>query len=184
MNEDTKTVGGLLLPSDEQYDPIASLKKEAIERMKASMLASSLDDPLSAVTAIRQVTILRVSHQVARIIQYLDIMDKLEDKLYKSISLELDNINLSENDFSTITKLLAIQEKLQKSIVESNKLLAPYLDMEQYPAFNAIDASTPVPTNILEVPADERNLLRENAGAILSELKNMQSENSEIEIND
>ena len=153
MDENTKTVGDLT----NSCDPIDSLKKESIERMKVALLSASLDDPLSAVSAIRQVTLLRVHHQVSRIIQYLDLMDRLESKLYQSIDLELINIDASNPDFNNITKLLAIQEKLQKSIVESNKLLAPYLDMEQYPAFTAIEASTPVSANILDVPANKRN---------------------------
>lgn len=175
MAYDTKTVGGRLLPnSDDDFDPIDSLKREAIDRMKASLLAASLDDPLSAATAIQQVTVMRIYHQVSRIVQYIDIMDKLEAKLYKSIEIQLDSLDYSDDyAFGTITKLLAIQEKLQKSVIESNKLLAPYLDMEQYPAFAAIDAPTPVSAKILEVPATQRNLLRENASAILNELSSL-----------
>ena len=172
MAGNTKTVGGSLISSDD-FDPINSVKRESIDRMRTALISASLDDPLSAATAIRQVTIMRVYHQVSRIIQYLDLMDKLEEKLYDSIESELYNLDASDSNFASITKLLAIQEKLQKSIVESNKLLAPYLDMDQYPAFNAIEASTPVSAHILDVPATQRNLLRENAGAILSELSSL-----------
>lgn len=172
MAESTKTVGGGLISSDD-FDPINSVKLESIDRMRTALISASLDDPLSASTAIRQVTIMRVYHQVCRIIQYLDLMDKLESKLYDSIEEELINFDVADSNFGHITKLLAIQEKLQKSIVESNKLLAPYLDMEQYPAFNAIEASTPVSAHILDVPSNQRNILRENAGAILSELQGL-----------
>ena len=178
MARNTKTVSGSLISNNDgaTFDPISSMKAEAIERMRVSLLSASLDDPLSAASAIRQVTIMRVYHQVSRIVQYLDLMDKLEETLYNSIDLELSVINSGgalENNFTAITKLLAIQEKLQKSIIESNKLLAPYLDMEQYPAFNAIEASTPVSANVLEVESTQRNLLRENAGSILKELENL-----------
>lgn len=178
MAKNTKTVSGSLISSNDgaTFDPISSMKAEAIDRMKVALLSASLDDPLSAASAIRQVTIMRVYHQVSRIVQYLDLMDKLESSLYKSIEFELDMINSGgciENNFQAVTKLLAIQEKLQKAIIESNKLLAPYLDMEQYPAFNAIEASTPVSANILEVESTQRNLLRENAGSILKELENL-----------
>ena len=180
MSEDTKTVGGLA--SQDSFDPIDSLKRESIERMRTALLSASLDDPLSAISAMRQVTLLRMYHQVSRIVQYLDIMDKLESKLYEKIDSSLYDLDMSDDsNFATITKLLAIQEKLQKSIVESNKLLAPYLDMEQYPAFNAIEASTTtIPANILELPATQRDALRENAGAIITELKMLQSSNDVI----
>lgn len=170
----SKTVGSIVHSND--LDPMNSLKAEAIERMKMAMLSASLDDPLSAATAIQQITIMRVYHQVSRIIQYLDLMDKLESKLYESIEIELDCLDIvsdSASTFSAITRLLAIQEKLQKSIIESNKLLAPYLDMEQYSAFNAIEVSTPVSANILDVDESKRTLLRENAEAILSELSEL-----------
>lgn len=172
MAGNTKTVGGSLISNDD-FDPINSVKRESIDRMRTALISASLDDPLSASTAIRQVTIMRVYHQVCRIIQYLDLMDKLESKLYDSIEVELLNLDISDSNFSNITKLLAIQEKLQKSIVESNKLLAPYLDMEQYPAFTAIEASTPVSAQILDIPSTQRSILRENAGAILSELQSL-----------
>ena len=174
MGKNTKTVGGE--PNDlNSFDPIKAVKSESIDRMRAALLSASLDDPLSSVTALRQVTMLRVYHQVSRIVQYLDLMDKLEEQLYQSIEQELNSVDMSENSFALITRLLVIQEKLQKSIVESNKLLAPYLEMEQYPAFVAVDASVPVSNEILEIPSSTRNELRENAGAILNELKLLQS---------
>ena len=176
MARSTKTVGDGQLSNNplDRHDPMRSLKKESVERMKVALLSATLDDPLSAVTALQQVTMMRAYHQVVRIVQYLDLMDDLESKLYESIEAELDNIELnSDSQFAAISKLLAIQEKLQKSIVESNKMLAPYLDMEQYPAFTAIDVSTSVSANVLDVSSSKRNALRENAGAILSELSSL-----------
>lgn len=176
MARSTKTVSGSLISNtgyETNCDPLTSMKYEAVDRMRTALLSASLEDPLSAATAIQQVTIMRVYHQVARIVQYLDLMDKLENAMYSKISSQIDSIeyNYDGDDFSAITKLLAIQEKLQKSIIESNKLLAPYLDMEQYPAFTAIDAPTPVSQNVLEVEATQRNLLRENASSVLKELE-------------
>ena len=185
MAKDTKTVSGSLIPNSNaaKYDPLSSIKAEAIDRMKTAMLAASLDDPLSAATAIRQVTIMRVYHQVSRIVQYLDLMDKLEESLYKNIESELNLLeveSLSDSNFNTISKLLAIQEKLQKSIIESNKLLAPYLDMEQYPAFNTIEVSTPVSDNILSVESEQRNSLRETASSVLKELEALSTTSDKV----
>ncbi len=165
MEPEIKTVDTL------RHDPIASLKHEGVERMKAALLSSALDDPYSVNAALRHVTILRVHHQITRIVQYLDIMDKLEDKLYDAISYELDTC--LSGDFSTITRLLAIQEKLQKSIIESNKLLAPYIDMDQYPAFTDIAEPVIEDSKVLNFPAAQRDAIRENAGAILAELAEM-----------
>lgn len=174
MDKVAKTFGDLSNLNEVNIDPLGSVKREASERMKTALVAASLDDPLSAFSSIQQVTILRVYHQVCRIVKYIELMDKLEDKLYDLIDDELSTIeSFSESNFSNITKLLVIQEKLQKSVIESNKLLAPYLDMAQYPAFNAIEASTPVDAKILEVSSTQRNALRENAGAILEELSKL-----------
>ena len=179
MDETTKTVGGR---DTSQYDPLRSLKRESIDRMKAVLLSASLDDPLSAVSAMKHVTIMRAYHQVVRIVQYLDLMDKLEEKLYESIEIELATTS-SLDGGTEIYKLLTIQEKLQKSVIESNKLLAPYLDMEQYPAFESIESATPVSAQVLEVSQSERKSLRENAGAILCELKELDGEVSAVPSN-
>lgn len=172
MYKDSKTVGSL------KYDPIDSLKKESIERMKTALLASSLDDPTSAAFAIRSVTIMRVYHQVARIVQYLDLMDKLESAIYEKVEEELNTVVDDDSNFYQLTKLLAVQEKLQKSIIESNKLLAPYLEMDNYPAFESIESVTPVSASVLEVSSTQRNLLRENAGSILDDLKSLAAPDS------
>jgi len=176
MDEAAETVGGQVV--EYEHDPIASLKREAIDRMKISLLSASLDDPLSAVTAMKQVTLLRAYHQVMRIVQYLDLMDKLESTLYRSIDSEL--ADLDSGGFGNITKLLAIQEKLQKSIIESNKLLTAYLDIDQYPAFSSVKAATPVAANVIDLDTSDRHMLRENAGAILSELRALESNSEKV----
>ena len=172
MKDQSKTFGQDL----SSYDPLSNLKRESIDRMKMALLSSSLDDPLSVVSAVKGVTVMRVYHQVVRIVQYLDLMDRLEAKLYYAIDRELENDQ--PDDYLTISKLLKIQEQIQKSIIESNKLLAPYLEMEQYQTFNEIEEVTPVSDDILELDNTKRNLLRENAGQILSDLQLITSSQS------
>lgn len=164
MDEYTKTFGDSVLDS---------AKREAISRMRWAISSSSLDDIPSVTSALQQVTLLRVYHQVVRIVKYLDLMDRLEEKLYDSISYELDSASTS--DFSTIARLLSIQEKLQKSIIESNKLLAPFLDMAQYPAFSSIPDTSTIQKDVLSLDSGQRDALRENAGAILAELAEIES---------
>lgn len=172
MKDQSKTFGQDL----SSYDPLSNLKRESIDRMKMALLSSSLDDPLSVVSAVKGVTVMRVYHQVVRIVQYLDLMDRLEAKLYYAIDRELENDQ--QDEYLTISKLLKIQEQIQKSIIESNKLLAPYLEMEQYQTFNEIEEVTPVSDDILELDSTKRNLLRENAGQILSDLQLITSSQS------
>lgn len=180
MDDDVKTFDSLLAsPSSKVY---SSMRKESVDRMKAALLSVSQDDPFSIATALSRITILRIQHQVVRIVQYTELMDQLEEKLYNSIQYSLDVSDVT--DEYLINKLLAIQTKLQNSIIESNKLLAPYLNMEQYPAFNSIEV-TPIDDegNDLKLSASDRNLLRENAGAILEDLKSLSS-TSDIEVED
>lgn len=172
MPEDAKTFGDL--GYTQTSSALNSLKRESIDRMKAALLSASLDDPLAAASSIRQVTVLRIYHQVARIVQYLDLMDDLEDKLYESIDNELVSADTMDRD--TLSRLLLIQERLQKSIIESNKLLQPYLDMEQYPAFEAMEATVvDSKRDSLNIPTSDRIKLRENAGEILTELRQLQT---------
>ena len=175
MVDDSKTFG-----DHDRYNPVSSLRKETVARMETALLSVSLDNPSESAIAIKQVTILRVYHQVIRIIQYLDLMDKLETKLYDAIDTELE-FNECDSNFARLSRLLAIQEKLQKSIIESNKLLAPFLEMDQYPAFESINSIIPAEAQVFDVSSSKRNELRENASAILKDLKKLRESNSSEE---
>lgn len=156
------------------YDPLDSMQRESVERMKQALISAQLDEPSTAAAAIRQVTILRAYHQVTRIVKYLDLMDQLESKLYETIEFELaDSDDFEEDNFKVLTKLLAVQEKLQKSMIESNKLLQPFLDTEQYGgAFDIIEANEVKPQESL-IPVENRNEIRDSAGQILKELTSL-----------
>ena len=172
---DIKTVDG----SDfVKNDPLNSVKSEAVAKMRSALLACQLDDTNEARVAIQQVTLMRVHHQVARIIQYLDLMDRLEAKLYEAIDLNIATMDLFES--SAISSLLTMQERLQKSIIESNKLLQPYLDMEQYPAFDTITVEAPIDDNVLQLNSSKRNLLRDAASNILEELDKLNESSEDI----
>lgn len=179
---DFKTVD-VLDQEDPKFDPLSSIKREGVARMKAALLACNLDDPYNAQAAIQQVTIMRVYHQVTRIVQYLELMDKLEEKMYKEIEMRIDNVldiydDPNQNQATHLRELLDIQERLQKSIIESNKLLQPYLDMNHYEAFNALEIEEAQVTNSLGLEAADRKALREDAGNILRDLKLLSSNNT------
>ena len=92
------------------HDPLLRKQKEDVAKMRASLLSCS-DDPTSSTTALKNITVLRVYHQISRIIRYLEMMDKIEDKLYESIDYQLDNLNTSNP--VTWMQLLTLQERMQ-----------------------------------------------------------------------
>ena len=110
-----------------------------VEQMRNCLLTFDRKDPNAIKKAIQNVTLLRVYHQLERIVRFTEVMDQLEDRIYQSIQAKLDNADSDdENMFLT---LIPIQERLQKTMVESHKLLEPYLTMEQL--------------TVLEVPTQE-----------------------------
>lgn len=118
---DAKTVGDsdMTLFSEQMKD---------VANMRTSLLSFNKSDPQAAAKAIRNITLLRVYHQLERIVRYTEMMDTIEDRIYQSINSKLQE---SDPDDSSIwMQLIPIQEKLQKSMVESHKLLEPYLSAD------------------------------------------------------
>ena len=150
-------------------DPLISKQKEDVAKMRASLLCCS-EDMYAAGQAMRNITVLRVYHQMNRIIRYLEMMDKIEMKLYESIDASIDMMNPDEP--STWMALLTIQEKLQKNLIESHKLLEPYLNGD---VFN-IESIAPTvieqsETNVAGVLTKEsRETLRVSAQKVLAAL--------------
>ena len=99
-------------------DPLYDRQKQDVAKMRASLLSFDGNDPMSARMALQNITIMRVYHQISRIIRYTEMMDKIEDKLYESIECSLDAMD-SANP-STWLALLGVQEKLQKAMIESH----------------------------------------------------------------
>lgn len=149
-------------------NPIYKRQREDVAKMRTSLLACHDDSTIPTRLAIQKITVLRVYHQVSRIIRYLEIMDKLEDKLYESIDYEVDNADITDSD--TWVKLMAIQEKLQKSMIESHKMLQPYLDLTEFSVVDLTqDDGQTVGTEILMNP-ESRDNLRLAAQTVLREL--------------
>lgn len=153
-------------------DPMYARQKELVSRMRTSALACTDDSLLSSRHALQGITALRVYHQVNRIIKYLDMMDKLEDKLYSSIDYAIDHAE--ESNPSTITALISIQNQLQKSMIESHKLLQPYLDIQEFTIMDLAQASTDSSTSDSSpalMNSEDRDRLRTTAQTILKELQ-------------
>lgn len=162
--DDLKTFEGVL------PDPLYEKQKEDVARMRSSLLSCSADPSLAKV-AMQNVAILRLYHQVARIIRYLDLMDKLEDKLYSSIEYTVDKMNPESQ--STWMMLLNIQEKLQRNMIESQKLLAPVqdlIDAANTELFSVVESSTPAIPGTLTLDASTREKLRLSAQTVIRQL--------------
>lgn len=155
--------------STQSIDPLIRKQKEGVAKMRASLLCCN-DDIYSAAQAMKNITVLRVYHQMNRIIRYLEMMDKIEEKLYASIDVSLNVMD--ETEPSTWMALLTIQEKLQKNLVDSHKLLEPYINND---LFN-IESLAPTvieqaETNVAGVLTKEsRETLRISAQNVLAAL--------------
>lgn len=166
--DDFKTVEA----SDAQtkkLDPLQSMKREGVERMRTSLLSCSMDNISSAKFAIQQVTVLRIYHQVLRIVKYLDLMDKLEEKLYDSIEYTVENA--PEANPSTWMMLLNIQEKLQKNIIESHKLLQPFMELQDSNIMDLLPQEEVLSNSAAAIiPSESREKIRNTAQAVLMKL--------------
>ena len=152
-------------------DPILIKQRQDVTQMRASLLACG-EDPVTSVVALQNITVLRVYHQVARIIKYLDMMDKIESKLYESIDHQLDNIDTY--DVESLSLLINLQEKLQKNLIDSHKLLQPYLNIDEL-NLNTMIASTNNSlgndNEALLIPKSSRDKLRLSAQQVLDALE-------------
>lgn len=136
--KDVKTVDSPLTTQD----PLIAKQKEDVAKMRASLLCCS-DDMYTTTQALKNITVLRVYHQISRTIRYIEMMDKIEGKLYQSLDAHLNSLDI-QNPVSWMT-LLSIQEKLQKNMIESQKLLQPYIEqltsVEQYVQSTTVNQS-------------------------------------------
>lgn len=151
-----------------KFDPLRIQQHEGVARMRASLLACSMDDPSSVKAAINQVTVLRIYHQVTRIVRYLDLMDKLEDKLYASMECTIENA--AETNPSTWMMLLRAQEKLQELMISSHKMLQPYLDLEEFSITEMMPAAEDNNPTKLMLDESQRDKIRNSAQAVLIQL--------------
>lgn len=163
--EDIKTV----VSDAELYDPIYKRQLEDVAAMRSSLLLSNVNNPASVKNAVQNITVMRVYHQLSRIIRYLEIQTKIEDKLYESIECSLET--MESDSAGTWIALLQIQEKLLKCMTESEKLLQPYLDLTPYiEATTITEQDTTKSFANMIMDKDSRENLRTAATAVLAAL--------------
>lgn len=161
-------------------DSLYTKQREDVANMRASLLSCNGVDPYSTQIALRNITVMRVYHQISRIIRYTEMMDKIENKLYHSIERSLENMN--EGSPSTWMTLLGIQEKLQKCMIDSHKLLQPYLDSEIFS--NVVIDSPHEPQQsfaTMLIDQESRDKIRSSAQTVLAALNSMNGVGEEVD---
>ena len=161
---ETKTVS-----SDIDDVSLYAQQMDDVANMRSSLLNFNRNDPNSARKAIQNITVLRVYHQMSRIVRYTSLMDQLEDKMYQSLESAIDQMD--PDDMSTWHTLITIQNKLQENMIQSHKLLEPYLNFEALTLVDVSggDASSDNSTTILS--QDSREKLRNSAQEVLKALE-------------
>lgn len=185
INEDElKTFGGAEgispLP-DSMIDPLLKEQKEQAAQMRAALLSCKKNDITSAKVALQNIAVLQVYHQVARIIRYTEVMDRLEDKLYDSIDANL--AQMDEFDPQTMILLTKIQSDLQKSMVLSQDLLKPYMDIDLESIAPPVEINEQTSFGAAILPKESRNAIRNGAQALLTELRKTENCSEDKEVN-
>lgn len=174
MDNEPKTVGGV---SDDSalslIDPLTKSQMERVDSMRSTMLSFDPRNFVEAKYAMQNVTVLRIYHQVARIIKFINMMDQLEDKIYDSITMNIGSMDSC--DPMTMMTLLKVQSQLQETMIQSQLLLKPYLDLD----IEAIAPPREVEENsfgVAIIPQESRNNIRSGAQALLTELRKQNPE--------
>ena len=144
-------------------DPLSAKQREDVAKMRASLLACT--DETMPIT-IQQVTVRSLIHQLTRIVKYTELMDKIEDSLYTAIGDTLDSLSTTKG-IGVINTLLTLQERLQDSMIASNRIMEPYLKM-----FNSLDIPAPPIDPDIEYDRATRDRLRSTAQQVLAQLEN------------
>lgn len=153
-------------------NPIVAKQKEDVAKMRTSLLSCSKENGVSTMRAIQDITVMRVYHQLTRIIRYTEMMDKLEDKLYSAMDYQIDNSDVT--DPNTLMMLMGIQEKLQKAMIESHKLLQPYMDLQSFSVVDLVPVSESEDNPITQklITSESRDKLRYAAQNAIEILQN------------
>lgn len=161
-------------------DLIYAKQKEDVAKMRAALLSCSsenLSTPI-AKRVLTNITAMRIYHQISRIIRYTELMDKLEAKLYESLESTIDKLD-SESMLSWKI-LIDVQEKLQKNMIESHKLLQPYMELQDIQVIDLIPDATTTEENVASmlISQDSREKIRSAASSVLAMLDSVNDEES------
>lgn len=169
MENEPKTVGGV--PEDTSLsivDPLLVAQKDKVNSMRSAYMALDYNDLTNAKRTIQSVTIMRIYHQVGRIIHFTEVMDQLEDKIYDSILMNIGGMDSA--DPATMLMLLKVQADLQNTMIQSQQLIKPYLDMDITTIAPPIEMEE-TSFGVSIISQESRNNIRSGAQALLTELR-------------
>ena len=173
--KDVKTVD--TLPASIMSDPLIQKQREDVAKMRTSLLCCE-SDPYSVSQTMHRITAMRVYHQVTRIVRYLDMMDRIEEKLYESIERRLDTIDT--DNITAWATLLKLQEQLQRNMIDSHKILEPYLNVQEF-FIDEVPSVQETPDGASILSKSSRDKLRTSAQQVLAILGPIEVEESESE---
>ena len=153
---------------DDLVNPILREQVEQAAQMRDALLVCRQSNLRTAKGALQNIAVLQVYHQVARIIRYTEVMDRLEDKLYSSIDANLSQMD--DFDPATMMMLVKVQGDLMKSMVLSQELLKPYMDIDLEALAPMKDVTEDSSFGAALIPKESRNAIRSGAQALLTEL--------------
>lgn len=153
---------------DSLVNPLLREQTEQAAQMRDALLSCRKSDVTSAKVALQNIAVLQVYHQIARIIRYTETMDRLEDKLYASIDANLSSMD--DFDPNTMILLTKIQSDLCKSMVLSQDMLKPYMNIDIESLLPPVDANDDTAFSTAIIPKESRNAIRNGAQALLTEL--------------
>jgi len=165
--------------SDDLVNPLLREQQAQAAQMRDALLTCKKNDITSAKVALQNIAVLQVYHQVARIIRYTEVMDRLEDKLYASIDANL--AQMDDFDPATMMMLTKVQADLMKSMVMSQDLLKPYLDIDLDAIAPPRDVNEETSFGAAILPKESRNAIRNGAQALLTELRKTETKQPEAE---
>ena len=161
-----------------------SFQSTEVAQMRATLLSFNKNDPDSAKKALQYITVQRVYHQMSRIIRYTEMLDKIEDKMYESIELDMNQMDSA--DPMTWKTLLSLQSKLQEAMIESHKLLEPYLKIETLTSVEVPKDDPNDTFTAMILDQQSREKLRTSAQEVLAAIavKEVDSEKKETSVQD
>lgn len=154
-----------------KVDLLYDQQKQDVANMRSALLDCNRTDAKSVQSAMRNILIMRIYHQIARIIKFTEQMDKIEAKMYRELDAQLADDSWVGMD--ALIPLITIQERLQKVMVESQKLLDPYMDMQQFMVVDVeAQAEDDDSFGAKILSQSSRQNIRESAQQILTLLEN------------
>ena len=167
----------ITIESDSLVDPLIFEQKEQANLMRKSLLTCRTGTISNAKIALQNIAVLQIYHEVARIIRFIEVMDRLEDKIYDSIDMNIGGMESA--DPATMLMLVKVQGDLYKTMAMSQELLKPYMNIDLEAIAPMKDVNEDIPFGVAIIPKESRTAIRNGAQALLTELtkKNPTTEN-------